>query len=488
MAHFVRDCIHGDIRLNELQTAIINTREFQRLRYIKQNGLLHFIFPGATHTRFAHSIGTMHLAKKVYFALFWFLSSGVQSKELLLAEKYIRDCFFVAALLHDVGHCAFSHSLEQTRFRDGSILGNLTLFSEMFSDSEFRDQLINLQSHGQIKLDEKKVSHEIAGSFITGRILRNPDVSSHLTDFSVDDFIQDVRALVNELPFSDTFRNSVRELHPLFSNGIASGPILGEENLNLEGLPDRVQRILVNLLSSSLDIDRMDYLARDSHYAGVPYGNIDSEYLIQNLRLLSTGGGKLALGLNEKALHSLDDMLWSRYQMFVQVYSHKSNVALNLVLGQAIDDAIDLDIILRPTDAESLLSFTDDYVIANVLVQCLKGTLQESICAQVLLDRSFPEHIEKVSLKSEDEDKWEELIRAKKERIAQTRGIDFERILSGGQSSKLIKGVIPLIIRRPIDDKPIELVDFKENSLLFQGGIRPSHRIEHLYIINNSVQ
>jgi HD superfamily phosphohydrolase len=61
----VRDPIHGDIAISALEAAVIDTRVFQRLRYLRQDGLLHFIFPGAVHTRFAHSIGTMAVAERV---------------------------------------------------------------------------------------------------------------------------------------------------------------------------------------------------------------------------------------------------------------------------------------------------------------------------------------------------------------------------------------------------------------------------------------
>ena len=112
----VRDAIHGDIFLTPLQAAVVDTPVFQRLRYIRQNGLLHFVFPGAVHTRFAHSIGTMHLARRVFQSLFPSYRPTINGKERS-PLGYIGAVFELAALLHDVGHCAFSHSIERVELR-----------------------------------------------------------------------------------------------------------------------------------------------------------------------------------------------------------------------------------------------------------------------------------------------------------------------------------------------------------------------------------
>ena len=92
---FIRDSVYGDIRLNEFEVRIMDMPQFQRLRRIKQLGLISLIYPGATHTRFEHCVGTMHLGSKL-------------SEELELDSDEI-ELIRASGLLHDIGHGPFSH-------------------------------------------------------------------------------------------------------------------------------------------------------------------------------------------------------------------------------------------------------------------------------------------------------------------------------------------------------------------------------------------
>jgi HD superfamily phosphohydrolase len=100
----VRDALHGDIPLTELEVSIINTKEFQKLRRIRQLGFSYFAFPGAEHSRFTHAIGTMHVADTILNRIE--TQSGVpfDNDERLVARTF--------ALIHDIGHIAFGHTLE----------------------------------------------------------------------------------------------------------------------------------------------------------------------------------------------------------------------------------------------------------------------------------------------------------------------------------------------------------------------------------------
>ncbi len=95
---FVHDTIHGHLKLEDWQVAIVDTPEFQRLRRISQIGFANLVYPGANHTRFEHSLGTMHIAK--------ILVEGMDASD---DEK---DEIIASALLHDIGHAPFSHCTE----------------------------------------------------------------------------------------------------------------------------------------------------------------------------------------------------------------------------------------------------------------------------------------------------------------------------------------------------------------------------------------
>lgn len=113
--HEVRDPVHGFILFDDLERDIINSAPFQRLRRIKQLAMTHYVYPGATHTRFEHSLGVMELAGRVFELLQ--LRAGNRLQLLLGVRspsewERLRRILRLAALLHDVGHTPFSHGPE----------------------------------------------------------------------------------------------------------------------------------------------------------------------------------------------------------------------------------------------------------------------------------------------------------------------------------------------------------------------------------------
>lgn len=104
-----RDPIHGFLRADSLETALINSRPVQRLRYIHQLGFANLVFPGAEHSRFSHVLGSMELAGRVYDALAAKSAGVLEPDPGCRARRQVR----VAALLHDIGHAPFSHSAEE---------------------------------------------------------------------------------------------------------------------------------------------------------------------------------------------------------------------------------------------------------------------------------------------------------------------------------------------------------------------------------------
>src|SRR5579862_9691645 len=115
----IRCPIHGFIRFSEHERQIVDNRLYQRLRFIRQLALTELIYPGATHTRFEHSLGVMEIATRAFDALA--RSKGdvmettfatveqLKDKPLAKARQLVR----LAALLHDTGHCCFSHAAEE---------------------------------------------------------------------------------------------------------------------------------------------------------------------------------------------------------------------------------------------------------------------------------------------------------------------------------------------------------------------------------------
>lgn len=119
----IRDPVHGQLKLTGLEIKIIDTPLFQRLRNVRQLGMAHFVYPGAHHTRFEHSLGALYLVDR--------LASNLR------LDRSIRDRLRLAALVHDIGHMAFSHDSEEVlkkRFKNHEQVG-----LELIQDSEIAD-------------------------------------------------------------------------------------------------------------------------------------------------------------------------------------------------------------------------------------------------------------------------------------------------------------------------------------------------------------
>ncbi len=253
----LRDPIHGFIRADPLEAALINSRPLQRLRTIHQLGLTFLVFPGAEHSRFSHVLGAMHLAGRAYDALAarsgGLLPRGEGARERRLAR--------VAALLHDLGHAPFSHSAEEL------FLGG--------------------------------IDHEE----MTRRMIDSPEMARIFERFGDGIAPADVRRLLT---------------------GGSDG-----------GDGGRVDRLLSQIVSGELDVDKMDYLLRDSLFCGVRYGNFDLDRLLETLLPIEDPKtGHLGVGLEEGGVHAVEALVMARYYMFTQVYFNVTGKALELHLNQ----------------------------------------------------------------------------------------------------------------------------------------------------------
>tara|TARA_A100001037_G_scaffold301408_1_gene330850 strand:- start:12 stop:1193 length:1182 start_codon:yes stop_codon:yes gene_type:complete len=159
----IYDIIHGSIEIDPLAKRIIDTDEFQRLRYIKQLGCCNFVFPGTVHTRFEHSIGVYHLAKKYIHIL------NCQGKYF---NKRDIDCITIAALIHDIGHGPYSHLFDEFfdkdknhEYRSGELFKMMNKKYDFgFNDKELQD-IIHYIYPKDISIEEgKKFMYQIVSN------------------------------------------------------------------------------------------------------------------------------------------------------------------------------------------------------------------------------------------------------------------------------------------------------------------------------------
>lgn len=240
-----RDPVHNYIPVeDEVIYDLINSKEFQRLRRIKQLGSSSFTFHGAEHSRFSHCLGVYYLARRV---------TNIFDKKY--PETWDKDeslLTMTAALLHDIGHGAYSHTFER-------------LFD---------------------------TDHEA----ITQQIILNPETE-------INHILRGV-----SLDFPDKVASVINHTYP---------------NKQVE-----------QLISSQIDVDRMDYLLRDSYFTGASYGSFDLTRILRVIRPMENG-----IAFSRDGMHAVEDYIISRYQMYMQVYFHPASRAMEVLLQNLLKRA-----------------------------------------------------------------------------------------------------------------------------------------------------
>lgn len=248
----INDPVFGFMTIpNELVYDVLQHPFVQRLGRIRQLGLSNFVYPGAIHTRFSHSLGAMHL-----------MQEGIESlraKGVAISESEATGAE-IAILLHDIGHGPFSHVLENT--------------------------LVSGITHEEISLlMMEQINHD----------LTHGDAQC---------------TMYNQGPLDEAIA--------IFKD-------------------EYKRHFLHQLISSQLDVDRMDYLCRDSFFTGVQEGRVASERL---LKMLNVVDDKLVI--EQKGIYSVEKFLVARRLMYWQVYLHKTSVAAEQLLISVLARAKEL--------------------------------------------------------------------------------------------------------------------------------------------------
>jgi HD superfamily phosphohydrolase len=280
----IRDPVHGSIAITGAELPIVDSRVYQRLRGIKQLGFTDQAFPGATHTRYAHGIGAMDVATRMFDALFP-ESRGELSQA---CRARFRQVLRLAVLLHDVGHPPASHASEPS----------MPIRAALGLDRFTPDELLEQASH-----------EDYTRAILVMSELR-PLVDAALAPFG--SVAEDVAHLV-------TGRYPER------------GSVFVEQGIDYFPL-------LSQIVSGELDADRMDYLQRDAFYAGVSYGKFDQPWLVENLEK-HIEAGRAYLAIAHRAVFAFEDFLLSRYHMFVSVYYHYIPVGFDTMLVRFLTEA-----------------------------------------------------------------------------------------------------------------------------------------------------
>lgn len=311
---YINDPVYGGIPITQLEMEIIDTPVFQRLRGLRQLARVNYVFPGAEHSRYVHSLGVLYIM-------------GLMTDHLLKLDAINKDDAVkmrVAALLHDIGHYPFSHLGEGVYgyCKDNE---NASIIIEKIDESNDKPLYELASSHS------KTAHHEQLGKYI---VINNTSLLGILNKYN---------------------------LNPLEIGEIFTGEI-GSRNM-----------VYSQLLHSSLDADRLDYLLRDSYQTGVKYGLVDLQYLVRLIMVVADpdlSENNKVLVCNKKGQHVVEHFLMSRYFHYSQVIFHKTNAAFegmiksmyiklvqnNKFIYNSIDD------IHRGINENSFLTFNDSFL------------------------------------------------------------------------------------------------------------------------------
>ena len=227
----LKDPVHSYIHIHyEVIWNCLDSKEFQRLRRIRQLGGDFQVYPTAEHSRFSHSLGVYEIVRRMV--------TEIKSLCVELTE-YEKVCVMLAGLLHDVGHGPFSHAFE------------------------------HVTNH----------SHE---EYTAKIILGNTELNAILRDVS-EKLPHDIVSIIQHTHEND---------------------------------------ILNQIVSGQLDADRMDYLLRDSYFTATSYGQFDLERILRTMRVRKTAEGRKVIVVKYTGIHSVEDYIMARYQMYWQVYYH----------------------------------------------------------------------------------------------------------------------------------------------------------------------
>jgi hypothetical protein len=295
----IRDPIHGSITVSDEEARVIDSRTFQRLRHVRQLGFGDLAFPGATHTRHAHSLGAMHVASRLFDAITSRSSLDPKQRERLRAAVRL------SVLCHDIGHMPLSHA------------------SESIAPPRAR-----LRLPAWLGAHDGQATHEdFTAMLLVGSELQRV-IDEAYAPLGIDS------ALVASL---------VMGVKPPGAVNFAVGGV--------DWTP-----VLRAIVSGELDADRMDYLLRDSFYTGVNYGRYDLEWILQNLSAVERDG-KAVLALSKAAVFAFEDFLLSRYHMFLSVYFHHTSVSFDWMLKRYYEEAPgEFEV---PADPEAFLECDD---------------------------------------------------------------------------------------------------------------------------------
>ncbi|KAF2955697.1 HD domain-containing protein [Marinitoga sp. 38H-ov] len=306
-----RDPIYSEIFIYPLEIVIADTPLVQRLRYLSQLAGAEYVYPSATHTRFGHSLGVMHIA-------------GLYAKKLFENDHQKTRILRLAGLVHDLGHGPYSHQFDDVIYKRMGLDDGHDEYRKKILNTKLIDQAYAVYS----KLNDSRTKKDFLKdlSLTVEREIKDDESS-------IKEGLKDVMNMINEL----------------------------FEAENTGGSPE------FNIVQGPLGADRLDFVLRDSYYAGTrDFGTGDLDRIIRNASIKSVNGKK-KLCYNAKIIDNIYTVLFARFMMYKNVYFHKTSRAADQMIQEILRLADDiLDLKSRVEDLDKFASLTDQRIINEI--------------------------------------------------------------------------------------------------------------------------
>ena len=362
----IRDPVQGDITTNRLETAVIDTEIFQRLRRIRQLGTVHLVFPGAEHSRFQHSLGTLHVAHILLENISRNSPEyGTFGKKPLQGRAF-RLVVRLSALLHDLYEFPLSHTLE----KEGHIF-----------EKQWKDTSLNLKIFGEESELFSAISDCISDDL---NITRH--VQTTLSEKEPHTFCRNLAATILVFVYKiliETEEGTTDIAKTLFKNEKVTLDFLDEDYLDAGGY----------IIRNTICADLLDYLARDFYFCGIDK-KYDKRFLVYStfVNLAKSGKKKkiaFAYSLTDKrnrikqsVLSSLFDVLELRYSLAEMVHTHRVKNAYSAMVIEAFDSYYQsLAEEVRDNFKKEMMNMGDDELLAYLR--------KKNLTAKYILDSYF---------------------------------------------------------------------------------------------------
>lgn len=318
-----KDPIHGYIEIFPFELKIINLKIFQRLRYIKQTPSVSYVFHSANHTRFEHSLGCLHIAE-------------MYARNLHIKDPE-KELLRLCALLHDIGHCIFSHQYD------------VTVYKEIYPR----------EKHGHDE-HRKKIIREYIPEVL---------VKSYYED--------ELKISIRNSGLSNYLKSELKESTQSIMNDVS-------DILKSKGTWK------YNIIHGPFGCDRLDFIKRDSYFSGTEhYGGFPLDRFILFSSLEEDGNGNKILCYSSKILDDIIVFLINRFHMFKNVYFHKTCRALDLMFQQLLEYSKEpLNLVERTKNIEAFENLNELNFFSEISYYYQKNfdELKEKFSKEKILD------------------------------------------------------------------------------------------------------